>query len=91
MFCNLKSDWQLFPGRFVFSRSYLRKGTGFERKNKVNFLKTFLIILFQNIVFKRTFLHAIAVLGYLPKFKKGLGPSFGTHFMHDFSIKVFVI
>ena len=31
----------------------------------------------------------MAVLGYLPKLKRGLGLVFGAHFLHDFSIKVF--
>ena len=35
--------------------------------------------------------HAIAVLGYLPKLKRGLGLAFGAHFLHDFSIKMFCI
>ena len=29
----------------------------------------------------------MAVLGYLPKLKEGLGLAFGAHFLHDFSIK----
>ena len=28
----------------------------------------------------------MAVLGYLPKLKGGLGQAFGAHFLHDFSI-----
>ena len=31
----------------------------------------------------------MAVLGYLPKLKTGLALAFGTHFLHDFSIKMF--
>ena len=31
----------------------------------------------------------MAVLGYLAKLKRGLGPAFGAHFLHDFSIKIF--
>ena len=30
----------------------------------------------------------MAVLGYLLKLKRGLGLAFGTHFLHDFSIKM---
>ena len=26
-------------------------------------------------------------LGYLPKLKRGLGLAFGSHFLHDFSMK----
>ena len=33
----------------------------------------------------------MAVLGYLPKFKKGKGEAIGTHFMHDCSIKIVLI
>ena len=29
----------------------------------------------------------MAVLGYLPTLKRGLGLAFETHFLHDFSIK----
>ena len=32
----------------------------------------------------------MAVLGYLPKLKRGLGLAFGEHFLHDFSIKAFL-
>ena len=31
----------------------------------------------------------MAVLGYLPKLKGGLGLAFGAHFLHDFSKKMF--
>ena len=33
----------------------------------------------------------MAVLSYLPKLKKESGLASGTHFMHDFSIKMFLI
>ena len=33
----------------------------------------------------------MAVLGYLARLKRGLGPAFDAHFMHDFSIKMIVI
>ena len=32
----------------------------------------------------------MAVLGYLPNLKRGLGLAFGAHFLHDFSIKIFI-
>ena len=35
--------------------------------------------------------HAMAVLGYLPKLKRSLGIAFGADFLHDVSIKVFLI
>ena len=41
---------------------------------------------FQNIL-----LCAMAVLGYLAKLKRGLALAFGAHFLHDFSIKMFLI
>ena len=46
-----------------------------------------MIIVFQNTLFLKNFLRAMAVLGYLAKLKKGLGVAFGAHFLHDFSIK----
>ena len=33
----------------------------------------------------------MAVLGYLPKLKRGLRLAFGAHFLHDFSIKMFLM
>ena len=34
----------------------------------------------------------MAVLGYSPKLKRDLeGQAFGAHFLHDFSVKVFLI
>ena len=36
-------------------------------------------------------MHAMAVLGYLPKLKRGLGLAFDAHFLHYFSIKMFPI
>ena len=32
----------------------------------------------------------MALLGYLPKLKRGLGIASGTHFLHDFPIKMFL-
>ena len=49
------------------------------------------MILFQNTLFLKEFLACNAVLGYLTKLKKGLGLAFGAHFLHDFSIKMFLI
>ena len=39
--------------------------------------------------FEKNLLHTMAVLGYLAKGVWGL--SFGAHFLHDFSIKMFCI
>ena len=40
------------------------------------------------LIFKKNFLHVMAVLGYLPKLKRGLGLAFGALFWHNFSIKM---
>ena len=32
----------------------------------------------------------MAVLGYLPKLKRGLRLAFGAHFLHDFSLQMFL-
>ena len=52
----------------------------FERKIKLTFLQ----ILFQNIGFVQNSLHPMAVLGYLPKLKRGLELAFSAHFLHGF-------
>ena len=39
LFYNLKSNWSVVPGPFRFWKLCWLKGTGFERKNKVNFLE----------------------------------------------------
>ena len=41
--------------------------------------------------FQKILLLAMAVLGYLVKLKRGLGLAFGVHFLHDLSIKMFLI
>ena len=33
----------------------------------------------------------MVVLGYLAKLKRGLGLAFDAHFLHDFSVKLFLI
>ena len=33
----------------------------------------------------------MAVLGYLAKLKRDLGLALGAHFLHDFSIKMFLV
>ena len=35
-------------------------------------------------------MHVISVSGYLLKLKGGLGLAFGAHFLHDFSIEMFL-
>ena len=32
-------------------------------------------------------MHAVAISGYLPKLKGGMGLAFGAHFLNDFSKK----
>ena len=62
-----------------------------QRKNKVDFFKAFLQSSFKVSFFYNNFLHAVAVLKYLPKVKRSLGLAFGAHFLHDFSIKFFSV
>ena len=67
-----------------------------QKKNKS--FKSF--FLFQNIFFKFSFkisdlrknsLHAMAVLGYLPKLKRDLELAFGAHFLHGFFMQMLFI
>ena len=48
------------------------------------------IILFENILFLKDFLHAMAILDYL-LMKRGQGLAFGADFLHDLLIKMFHI
>ena len=41
--------------------------------------------------FPNNLFHAKAVLGYLPNLNRGLRLAFGAHFLHDFSMKLFLI
>ena len=59
-------------------------------KTKVNF-KTFWQSSFKTSYFQKNFLHAMAVLSYLPKLKRSLGLVLGAYFLHDFSMKMFLI
>ena len=52
-FRNLKSNWALAPGPFCFWLLCSLKGTGFERKNKVDFLRVFDNPLWKHLTFKR--------------------------------------
>ena len=69
MFCNPKRGWYLLPDSFCFSYSCLSEGTGCKGKNQVNFLKIFWKSSFKISYFQKSFLHALAVLGYLPILK----------------------
>ena len=64
---------------------------GSEEKIKLTFLRVFDNPLFNLTYFQNNFLHALAILGYLPKLKRGPGLAFGAHFLHDFSIRMFFI
>ena len=35
-------------------------------------------------------MYALPLLDYLPKLKRSLGQAFGAHFLHTFSIKIFL-
>ena len=64
---------------------------GLKEKIKLTFSRLFDNPLSKYLILKKNFLHAMAVLGYLAKLKRGLGLAFGAHFLHDFSIKMFLI
>ena len=66
------SDWPLVLGFFCFSYPFSLKETEFERKIKEN------NPLSKYLFLKNFFLHAMAVLGYLPKLRRGLRLAFGT-------------
>ena len=57
---------------------------GSKEKVKLK-IKAFWYSSFEISYFQTNFLHAMAVLGYLSKLKRGLGLAFGAHFLHDFS------
>ena len=40
--------------------------------------------------FQKDILHAISVFGYFPKLGRVLGLAFGAHFLHNFSMKMFL-
>ena len=62
-----------------------------EEKIRLTFLGLFDNPLSKYLIFKKNFLYAMAVLGYSPNLKRGLGLAFGAHFLYDFSIKIFFI
>ena len=82
--------YELIGCGFESSCSHLKR-TGFERKNKVNVFKAFLQSFFKLSYFQKNLLHAMAVLDYLTKLKRGLGLASGAHFLHDILIKMFLI
>ena len=72
-----------------------------KEKIKLTFLKLFdnplskyfILKYYLNYYFKIFYfiLHVMAILGYLPKLKRGLGLAFGAFFLHGFPIKIFLI
>ena len=74
------------PLLFLITLTNKRDGVRKEKK----LFKCFLIMLFQNTLFLKEFLVCKAVLGYLPKLKRGLGLAFGAHFLCGFSGKMFL-
>ena len=48
-------------------------------------------LLSEQLIFKRISCVQWLFWGYLAKLKRGLGLAFGAHFLHDFSIKMFLI
>ena len=52
-----------------------------RKKNKVNFLKAFYKFPFKISDLWKNSLHALTVLGFLPKLKRGLELAFGAHFL----------
>ena len=75
----------LFLINLSIKRDWIRK------RNKVDFLKAFSRSFFKISFFPGNFLHAMAVLVYLPKLKRSLGLGLDAYFLHDFSIKMFLI
>ena len=63
--------------------------TGLKKENiKLTFLRLFDNPFPKYLIFKKD---AMAVSGYLPELKRGQGLAFGAHFLHDFSMKMFLI
>ena len=61
-----------------------------KEKIKLTFLRLSDNPLSKYLISKIISCNAMAVLGYLPKLKRGLGLAFGAHFLHDFSKKCFL-
>ena len=76
LFRGLKSDRWLVLHPFCFLQLCPLKGTGFERKNKLNFL----IILSQNTLFLKEFLACNGCFGLFHKIRKGSGANFWSTF-----------
>ena len=79
LFYNLMNYWSLVSGPDFFSQSCSLKEIGLDRKNKVNFFKVFLIILFQNVSFFTQFLARNGYFGLFTKIKKPSQTGFSVH------------
>ena len=79
MFRNLKSDWSLVPSTLCFLWFSPLKGSRFERKNKVNFLKSFDNFLSTCLILKRI-LARNGCFGLFTKIKKWSGTIFWCTF-----------
>ena len=77
-----------FQTPFVFDNFVHLKGLGSKEKIKLTFQRLFDNPFSKYLTF---FLSAVAVLGNLAKLKRDLGLAFGARFLHDFSIKMFLI
>ena len=85
MFCNSKT--LVTSSRpFLFFITLSIKRAGLKERNRLPFLRSLLKLLIS-----KSLLHALAVLGYLPKFKKGMGLVFTADIHHTFFIKIFLI
>ena len=89
MFCGLISNWWLVPDPFCFLQLCPLKGTGFGRKNKLNFSKGFLIILCQNTLFLKELLTCNGRFGLFHKIRKRSGINFSRTFSAWFFHKNF--
>ena len=75
----------------IFFMIWYIKETWPQRKKSSELFKGFLKILFQNILFLKSFFNALVVLDYLPKLKKWSGSSFWCTFSaHLFHKKMFL-
>ena len=79
LFYNLMNYWSLVSGPDCFSQSCSLKEIGLDRKNKVNFFKVFLIILFQSVSFFMQFLACNGYFGLFTKIKKPSRTGFSVH------------
>ena len=88
MFHNLKSDWSLVPVPFVFDNFVHEKGLGSKEKMKLTILRLFDSPVSKDLIFER--ISCIQwVFWVIYQISKVL--AFRVLFLHDFSIKIFLI